>query len=819
VPEHDSALTSKRLLISQIIRLAHRNQNKSAATFSDEGGAQVTRCPMPDHQDANPSCEFDNDRGRNGHFYCRSCGESGFGDELAERLFPDKSYLNLLAEVRDLEGFASTANPFHNAPRSPVGMPPRASQRIPGEKARAVAAWQTNQREALPQGSDADTIDRRRRDLLSVNEVAGRWYEAQLESRASFVTSAEPEILGKTYFRRRGIDDDTHAEFRLGYAPLNTADDLYKHLHEQTLSPSLSIQADIFRSSKSDSDHKYSPFQGRAIIPMQNEDGQIVGFGGRLVELDKVYRESTSFIKNKSAVGELNEPKKGRAPKYMHSANIWIVENKIPLFKKGDWFFNMNRVRSAISDASRLLIVEGYLDVIGLHQAGIREVISPIGVSLSETQLRRAWTVVDKPIICLDGDDAGRRAAGRIAAKAYELLDPKAAKVLAMKVADTLSDNPVKILSDEQRVELTDAAAGWPGRKSLSFALLDDGKDPFDVVREGMDNILRTAILDLRPLSSQEMSFKMRQGGANAFEAKLSNLIDLETMVVEKLERDAYDAFVRTSRKTDALGSKRKQDEELELLSNKRQKTNVPKASAVMETYLAQKNLIRHQIVYPVVAWEARSPYSPLVDSGDEIWSTSVFDLRRNLKRALASLHREERCLLLSRAEKMSEQKIEQIVSATAALQIRDRGQSHEWRTHLPIGSVPPMRSPFSDGKRATNQSNHAYGAHLTDGPGSIGLRARNYALVNRDLLRFELLARASEEVVLSNSPMTIRSMSNASDRCCTGVRTIFADRLALHRQELSLVERSGPEEAKVSENLAVPSERLERRNRGSCRA
>jgi DNA primase catalytic core, N-terminal domain/Toprim domain len=818
VPERDGAQNSGRLLISQLIRLAHLSQNKKGAAFSDKGGNQVTRCPMPDHQDENPSCDFDNDRGRTGHFNCRSCGESGFGDELAERLFPDKSYFNLLAEVQALDGFETASNAFSNTPRTPPGMQPGVNQRMSSEIKRSVSSRQRNHRQALSHGSDANAIEQRRRDLLSVNEAAGRWYEAQLKSAASLVTSAEPETFGKTYFRRRGIDDDTHAEFRLGYAPPNTDDALYRHLHEKNFASALFIQADIFRSSKNNPDNKYSPFRGRAILPMQNEEGQIIGFGGRLTDTDQLLSSKRSVIKNSRNISNINTVNKNHSPKYMHSANIWIVENKTSLFKKGDWFFNIHRAKSAVKASRRLLIVEGYLDVVGLHQSGIREVISPIGVTLSETQLRRAWELVDTPIICLDGDDAGRRAAGRIAAKAYAMLDPKAAELLSTKVTDTLADNPAKVLSSEQRAKLAEEAAGLWGRKSLSFALLDGGKDPFDVVRDGMDNILRTVVADLRPLSNQELSINMRQGGAKAFEAKLSNLIDLETMVVEKLERDAHDAFSRESRKPDAPGSKRKRDDELELRGTKRQKANVPKAEAVLKAYLAKKNLIRHQIIYPVVAWEAKSPYAPLVEPGDEIWRISIFDLRKNLKLALATLHREESGLLFSLAEKMSDQTIEHLSSATAALNIHDRGQSPEWRTDLPIGSLPPPRAPCSNVKRAADKGEHSGGDCVTSGYEAVGLRARNYALVNRDLLRFELSACASAELALSNLPTMIRSMTDVSDRCRTGIRRIFADRLALHRKELPLVERSGRETVTVSETPPVPSERLDHRNRNECR-
>ncbi len=767
MPERDGERSSGPLLISQLIRLAHQSQGKSADPFSDEGGKQVTRCPMPHHPDQDPSCVFNNDIGRTGHFFCRTCHAQGFGDELAQRLFPDKSYRDLLAEVRKLEDSAPSAGPSRTMSGTLSRMQPSVIRSISGN----FTPEKPKHRLGLPQNSSAAEIDRRRQDLVSVNEAAARWYQAHLASPASLVRAAEPEILGKTYFRRRGIDDDTHAEFRLGYAPSNTSDDLDMHLQQRGFAHSLLLQADIFRSSKRNPNYTYSTFQGRAMIPMHNEEGQIIGFGGRSVDSPKLPRKEGTVAAPSPEGEALNTAKKIYSPKYMHTANIDVVQDTIPLFKKGDWFFNMHRARPVVSDAGRLLVVEGYLDVVGLHQAGIREVVSPIGVSLSETQLRRIWDLVDTPIICLDGDDAGRRAAGRIAAKAYAILDPVAAKALEERVAATLHNKPEKVLSDEERTILADTPMA--GRKSLNFALLDGGKDPFDVVREGMDHALRVAIMDLRPYSSEELSNRMRQGGANAFEAKLRNPITLEAMVVEKLARDFYEKSKRVTQISEAVESKRKRDDEQELPSAKRQKANGPEAADALEIYLARKNLIRHQIMFPLVSREARSPHA---GTDDEAWNTSIRELRKGINEALARLRDEERSLLLPLAGKMSEQQIEHIVSATAALQVHDRAQSSEWRMDLPIGSFPPPRLPFS-----TTQGVPDRGQHASDARATISLRARDYALVNRDLLNFE--SHASFEASLIDAPTTIESMAAASKNCRDGVKEIFEKRLNLYRE------------------------------------
>lgn len=823
MPELHNAQLPGRLLISHLIRLAHQSQDKTAAPLSDEPGKQVTRCPLPDHPDKNPSCDFDNSQGRTGHFNCRSCGESGFGDELAQRLFPDTSYLDLLKEAQNLEGSRPVAGPSRNIPPAPMRTQLGPPQVIPGERRRAPAPRPSNHRQALPQGADPEAVDQRRRDLLSVNEAAARWYQAQLASSASFLSKSDPEIHGKTYFRRRGIDDDTHAKFRLGYAPLNTSLDLHRQLHQEKFASSLPLQADIFRSSKSNPDYTYSPFEGRAILPMQNEEGHVIGFGGRLVGTPAASENAGPVAAKPNADGA-GETKKAYSPKYMHSANVWLVDNTVALFKKGDWFFNMHRARSGVRDSGRLLVVEGYLDVVGLYQAGIQEVVSPIGVTLSETQLRRAWELVDQPIICLDGDDAGRRAAGRIAARAYAILNPEGAKALAGKVTATLANRPVKVLTDEERATLAGEAAATAGRKSLRFALLDGGKDPFDIVREGMDHTLRTAVMDLRPHSREELSGKMRQGGARAFEAKLRNPITLEVMVVEKLARDVDEAAKRAGRASDAAGSKRKREDEPEPLSPNPREANARDAEAILDSYLSQKNLIRHQIVFPLVSWEAQSPYGP--EAGEAAWKKSILNLRRDLKAALMKLHQEERQRLLPLAGRMAKRQIDQIVSATEALHVHDRTQSPEWRMDLPIGLLPPLRLPFSPARDAADRDQQAGHAHNAD-PGeppsdapvtatakAVSLRARNYALVNHDLCGFETTTHAAFRAALNDAPSSMQSMTAASERLRQNVKTTLEKRLALHRQELPPVDRSAGETSTVGRTSLVTNPELDCRTR-----
>jgi DNA primase len=105
------------------------------------------------------------------------------------------------------------------------------------------------------------------------------------------------------------------------------------------------------------------------------------------------------------------------APKYLNSPDT-------PLFDKGRTLFNLERAAPAARKAKRLIVVEGYMDVVALANAGVDEAVAPMGTALTETQIELLWRHAESPVLCLDGDSAGRRAALRAAARALPLLKP-----------------------------------------------------------------------------------------------------------------------------------------------------------------------------------------------------------------------------------------------------------------------------------------------------------------------------------------------------------------------------------------------------------
>jgi DNA primase len=142
-------------------------------------------------------------------------------------------------------------------------------------------------------------------------------------------------------------------------------------------------------------------------------------------------------------------------PKYLNSPET-------PLFDKGRTLYNLDKAAPAARKAGRIIVVEGYMDVIALAQAGIAEAVAPLGTALTEAQIEKLWTMVDTPLLCFDGDAAGQRAAMRAAHRALPLLQP--------------------------------------GR-SLAFATLPQGQDPDDLVKAGGPRAMEAVLEQARPLS------------------------------------------------------------------------------------------------------------------------------------------------------------------------------------------------------------------------------------------------------------------------------------------------------------------------------
>ncbi|MBB3979065.1 DNA primase [Rhizobium azooxidifex] len=300
----------------------------------------------------------------------------------------------------------------------------------------------------MPQpDAQAERREKERTSLLDVMEMATVFFQDQLQSAAG--------ARARAYLRDRGLTGRTIETFRLGYAP-ESRNALKEHLAGKGV-PKEQIEACGLVVHGPEIPVSYDRFRDRIMFPILSSREKVIAFGGRAMSPD--------------------------APaKYLNS-------NETELFHKGSVLYNFARARKAAQRAAQgagrapdekgggtIIAVEGYMDVIALHQAGVENAVAPLGTALTENQLDLLWRMTPQPILCFDGDGAGIRAANRAAELALPHIRPD---------------------------------------RTVRFAMLPDGKDPDDLVRhegrEPFDKVLAGA----RPLAAMIWS---REAGGGTYE-------------------------------------------------------------------------------------------------------------------------------------------------------------------------------------------------------------------------------------------------------------------------------------------------------------
>lgn len=266
--------------------------------------------------------------------------------------------------------------------------------------------------------------DKKQREFIDPNK---RIYDALSEIKNWFAAQLHEKVGSKAieYLKFRKITDESISLFELGYAPNNNA--LQEHLKKKGFSVDILLKTGVFNKSKYGNElvNRYS---SRLIFPIFDVSNRCVGFGGRILE-------------------------KSDIAKYINSPETAV-------FTKSHHLYGYSVARK--KRASEIILTEGYLDVISMHQAGFSGAVAPLGTSISETQIGMCWKMCDTPVISLDGDIAGVKAS-------YRWLD--------------------RILTVLQ-----------PG-KSFKFAQLPQGTDPDILISEGKESIIRDSIENALPLS------------------------------------------------------------------------------------------------------------------------------------------------------------------------------------------------------------------------------------------------------------------------------------------------------------------------------
>jgi DNA primase len=276
-------------------------------------------------------------------------------------------------------------------------------------------------------------------------EQAKGLHEAMGAAQEFFVAQLDGIDGGeaRAYLTKRGISDATRRAFGFGYSPdsrgrLKTA--LKDYGEAMLVEAGLLIDPDGAEpdGGKIKKRDTYDRFRGRLMLPIRDIRGRTIAFGGRIL-----------------GAGE---------PKYLNSPDT-------PLFDKGRTLYNIDRASPASRATGRIIVVEGYMDVIALAQAGFEDAVAPLGTALTEHQIERLWKMVEVPVLCFDGDAAGQKAAIRAATRALPLLRPG---------------------------------------HSLCFATLPAGQDPDDLLRASgpaaMDAVLSAAQPLIERLWSHEVA-------------------------------------------------------------------------------------------------------------------------------------------------------------------------------------------------------------------------------------------------------------------------------------------------------------------------
>jgi len=292
--------------------------------------------------------------------------------------------------------------------------------------------------------------EKQRASLYDVMEMAAAFFEGELQSARG--------AKARGYLSDRGLPGTVQREFRIGYAP-DGKSALRTHLADRSITLEQMADAGLVVTGD-DIPVAYDRFRDRIIFPIRDGRGRVVAFGGRALSKDAL-------------------------AKYLNSPET-------PLFQKGRMLYNMDKARGPSHEAGSIIAVEGYMDVIAMHRAGLPHCVAPLGTALTGDQLGLLWRIAPEPLLCFDGDEAGIKAAHR----AIDLALPMLA----------------------------------PGH-SLSFILLPEGQDPDDMLKTEGPEALREAIGRARPLADLLWAREFAQGrldtpdGRALLETRLSALI------------------------------------------------------------------------------------------------------------------------------------------------------------------------------------------------------------------------------------------------------------------------------------------------------
>ena len=224
----------------------------------------------------------------------------------------------------------------------------------------------------VPKRSDySDPESKLRNALLDMHEIAARLFQSNLRGPQG--------ADARAYLARRGVTDDQIEEFGLGLSDSGW-DQLTRRLQQEHV-PAGELEQSGLVSKRQESGGFYDRFRGRLMFPIHNESGKVIAFGGRAL-------------------------KPGDEPKYLNSPET-------PIYRKSFVLYNLHRAKEGIRKQDRAVLVEGYMDVIGVYSSGVRNVVASCGTALTNTQVRGLKRFSERIVVNFDPDAAGSNAAER----------------------------------------------------------------------------------------------------------------------------------------------------------------------------------------------------------------------------------------------------------------------------------------------------------------------------------------------------------------------------------------------------------------------
>ena len=343
----------------------------------------------------------------------------------------------------------------------------------------------------------------------------------------------------RRYLKGRGLTGEDCVRFGIGYAP-----DGRTALKDELITAGAPVD-DLIECGlliQPDTGSPYDRFRDRIMFPIHDPRGRLVAFGGRALS------------------------KEARA-KYLNSPET-------PIFHKGSVLYRYPEARKAASDPKQairgLIVAEGYLDVIALARAGLEHGVAPLGTAVTEDQIQLLWRAGGEPVMCLDGDSAGRAAAFKAADRALPLLQPG---------------------------------------KTLRFAFMPEGKDPDDMLREAGANALRAVFTETRSLADMLWEREVlveplddpdrRAGFRRRIRGLVSQIADTDIREEYKREFDTRMDALFGARPQRFAGGNRRQVPSLRATAELKRKTQAAGRQAADHT---GRHLLLAVIEYPELA-------------------------------------------------------------------------------------------------------------------------------------------------------------------------------------------------------------------------